>query len=311
MALHDTPDAPGERPPPRLARPDEVAAVARAATAQFPGARDMRRQYPLMFDAPEARHWIVERAGEVLAHAGCWLGQACVHERAVRVACLGAIFTVPGARERGLASAVVAAAVTGARAEGAQLGLISGRRSLYQRQGFEAVSPTAFFLAADHAPTTLTVHEADRDDAGSLAALYEAEPCRFRRPPADWERLLAAGTVFYGPGRILLVLDAGRPVAYAAFQQDPVELREAGPVHRAIELAGDRARLAAAVPALRAHLGAQHPLGLLALPEDGPLAGEALRRGWGRAEVQLAISAARWDPTLAGAPLPFYGLNYL
>jgi hypothetical protein len=246
----------------------------------------------------------------VLAHVGTWLGQARLGDRTVPLAAFGAVFTVPALRARGVGSRLLAAAVADARSAGAQLGLISGRRTLYLRQGFAPIPPTAFVLAAG-GDGTATVSVAGPADAGTLAALYDAEPIRFVRPRADWDRLLASGTVLYGPGQILLVHAGARPAAYAAFQRDPVKLREAGPVHRAVELAGDRGLLADAVPALRAHLGGDHPLGFVALPHDRALAGEADRRGWPAAEVQLGVSAARWDPALAQAPLPWYGLNYL
>jgi predicted N-acetyltransferase YhbS len=315
MPLHNTT---GETGGPYTLRPctaAEVASVAAAATALFraPGTGDMAREYPLLFDEANAAHlWVAERAGTLLAHAGAWLGQVRALGETIPVACFGAVFTQPAARGRGLGSEVLAAAVRAARAAGARLGLVSGSRPLYQRLGFAQIPPTSFVVAGggSTAPTPLDVAPAREEDSGALADLYSAEPIHFVRSPEDWRRLLACRTVFYGPGHVFVVRAGGRPVAYAAVQGKPTTLPGLGPAFRAVELAGDRAALAAAIPLLRDYLG-ELPLALVSVPNDEALTREAAARRWPGAEMQLPFSAARWDPTLSPSPIPWYGLNYL
>src|SRR4051812_23543120 len=231
---------------PRRCLPDELPRVAAAATRIFrkpaaPG--DLRREYPLLFDAANAPHlWIVERAGEILAHVGFCTSEAQLGEERARVACFGAVFTVESERGQGLSTALLTEAVADARAQGASVGLISGSRSLYQRFGFEPRPPTTFHLApaTGAAPSDLEIAVATPADGPALAALYDAEPVRFLRPPVDWRRLLDSRTVFYGPGRVLMVRRRGCLLAYAAFEGRTVELASIGPAVRAMELAGDR-----------------------------------------------------------------------
>ncbi len=274
---------------PRACRVGEVAAVAAAATAIFrapPRSGDMAAEYPLLFDEEHAdRLRVIERGGVILSHAGFWLGEAVLGPAGrARIACFGAVFTRPGQEGRGLGSAALADAVATARAMGAQVGLISGQRSLYERLGFSPMPP-AIGYAPGPGPCLGTWSQAD---PGDVARLYDAEAVRFVRSPRDWHRLLAAGTVFYGPGTVRQ-LDRAAYVAVDA-------------ASRVLEFAGDREALAAALPGLGI-------VEVIAPAHDHALA--AVARGWQRRAVPFPFGAARWDPSFFDAPLPFYGLNYM
>jgi hypothetical protein len=303
----------------------------------------MARRFPLLFDPANAgRLWIVEEDGRIVAHAGYCAPGASLAGTSARVVCFGAIFTEPDRRRRGLASAVLAAALAAARAEGAQLAMISGERPLYRRLGFEPLPATSFLIASATAhpypPSTLPLADggeraidrladtfiprpisegawevlrATKADVAALAALHDAEPVRFVRSPDDWLKLLKAGTVFYGPGAVMLVRRDERAVAYAALERRSTTLPGGGTIVRAVEIAGDRSALADAVPALAVAVAAPAPIALPALPHDQRLAELGAARGWPAVTLQLPFSASRLDPALANVPLPWYGLNYV
>ena len=294
----------------RPCQPQDLPRVTAAANAVFrapPRVGDMGREYPLLFDARHAdRLWIAEEApgGALLAHAGYALFDAVVPGRRLRVACFGSVFTDPAHRGRGLATLLLERGAEAARAAGAALALISGSRGLYQRLGFDPLPPVGFHLcpAAAGPVEARPATAADAGDIAALIALQEREPSRFVRAADDWARLLDAGVVFYNPGAVWLFGREGRPVAYAAVE-DRASLR-------APEVGGDRAALAAALPALAAHLGAS-AISVIDLPHDRALAAEATARGWPRHEARLPLSARWWDGTPAGSPVPWYGLNYV
>jgi GNAT superfamily N-acetyltransferase len=309
MALKDTRE--GKGVPPRGCRPDEVARVAAAASAiflhaRYPGA-DMAAWYPLLFEPANApRLRIVERDGRIASHAGFCVRDARLGDVRARVACFGAVFTTEARRGLGLATLVVEDAVAEARAAGAQIGLVSGWRGLYQRLGFSPAPPAVRHRGPPEGSVggELSIVPATAAHVTALAALHGAEPIRFERSAGDWARLLAAGIVMMAPGTVLLVRRAGRPVAYAAVERRPRDGRV--PVR---EVAGDRAAIVQALPALAAHVGA--PIDLVGPAHDDALAAAARAAGLPREHDRLAFGAAVWDRALASAPLPWYGLNFV
>jgi len=258
--------------------------------------------YPLLFDPGSADQLrVVERAGAIVSHAGFALFDAQLAERTARVACFGAVFTLPRWRGQGMASAALADAVTVARARGAEFALISGDRPLYARLGFRPISPARRTRGiAPGAAHGLRVRRAGLDDAAALAALYDTQLVRFRRSPRDWARLLAARVVMFGPGDIWIVEDAAAgPCGYLAVQRSP------GRAPQALEVVGDQA--VAAAPAVASALGV--PLDLV-LPTGYPTQCIS-RAGLVAREERFPFLAAVWDPAWAGAEPPWYGLNYV
>src|SRR5688500_5663011 len=146
-----SPGTSGDERPVRAATPADLPALIAAADAVFrtpprPGLGSMGHDYPLLFDPDNADNLMIATSAEgptearpearVVGHAGFTLREAVVFDTVVRVACLGAVFTDPAQRNRGLASRLFAAALERARTAGAQLALVSGRRGLYERAGF-------------------------------------------------------------------------------------------------------------------------------------------------------------------------------
>jgi predicted N-acetyltransferase YhbS len=310
-----------ELPAIRPATPADLPRVVAAADRVFrtplrPGLGSMGRDYPLLFEPGNAANlWLAEsRPGSLVAHVGFVVREATTGGRRVRVACFGAVFTLPEHQGRGVASRVFAAAAAHARSLGADLALVSGARGLYQRAGFAPYPPCLRYrvdgpLPAPAGSAPVRPVPYGPSALGDVIALQAAEPVRFERSAEDWSRLIAAGILFFSPGQLFVIERAGRRDAYMALATlTPSEA--ALPTGRVLEVAGDREAIARAAPALMGALG----LGALELvlpPHDQGLEASARQAGWAREELRFPFSAAWWNPTCADLPLPFYGLNYV
>jgi GNAT superfamily N-acetyltransferase len=282
-----------------------------------PGLGSMGHDYPLLF-APEnaANLFILEDdRGDVVAHAGFVLREASLARTRVRVATIGAVFTRPDQRQNGLGSQVLSAAVSSARQAGADLGLVSGARTLYERAGFSPYPPCPRYrvpaAAADGGAAEVVAYTPTA--LPEVMALYAAEPAHFVRSVADWQEVLAAGVLFFEPSRMFLLQRNRRTVAYLAVgspglgrDEAPGDPRGA----RALELAGDRDEIAAAAPWVARAL-ALDALDLVLPPGDESLSRWASQRGWMADEVRMPFTTTWWNPALRDLPLPFYGFNYV
>jgi predicted N-acetyltransferase YhbS len=307
----------------RPATPADLPRVIAAADAVFrsppvDGLHSMGHDYPLLFSTENVSHLLIAEgaSGELLAHAGFVLRSARLAGTEVPVATIGSVFTRPDQRQRGLATQVLTAAVDTARAAGATLGLVSGRRGLYERAGFSPypACPRYFVPAAHGLPSHLAISPYTDDALAAVMALSAREPVHFVRSPSDWQRLLGAKVLFFEPAETLLITRGGQVVAYVAVgrpSRSTPDLRDSVVRSaRVLELAGDRAAIAAAAPALAHQLGVAL-LEILLPPSDRSLDAEATARGWQAELAQLPFTSAWWDPKLASLPLPFYGFNYV
>jgi hypothetical protein len=144
----------------------------------------------------------------------------------------------------------------------------------------------------------------------AIMALHAAEPVRFVRPPADWERLVSCGVIFYDPARLFTVERGGRAVAYLVLGRRTDASAAAGDAWRALELGGDRAAIVDALPSLLGQLGVD-AVDLVMPPHDRSLDRLARAAGWQAEPVSFPFSATWWNGHLAGHVLPWYGLNYV
>jgi GNAT superfamily N-acetyltransferase len=281
-----------------------------------PGQGSMGRDYPLLFDAGNAGNlWLAEdERGEVIAHAGFVALQAAITGARAKVACFGAVYTVPEHQGQGLASRVFAAAAGHARAGGADLALVSGERGLYQRAGFVPYPPCRRYrVGADATAGGLPAADAVPFRPSALEeviSLYAAEPVHFERSSEEWAQLLQTGILFFYRSQLYLIERAGRPVAYAGVALLKRSDEPEGTIARVLELAGDRRALAAAAPSLRRQLGATS-LEVVVPPHDHSLEALAPALGWTGDEIRFPFASARWNPAHAQLPLPFYGFNYV
>jgi hypothetical protein len=255
------------------------------------------------------------RAGGIVAHAGFTLRPALLSGQAARVACFGAVFTAADQRGRGLGTQVFQAAVDRARASGAEVGLVSGSRGLYQRAGFTPYPLCRRYRVAAGAPDAANVVLAPFTPAalGDLARLHDAEPTRFLRSATQWQALAGAGVVFHHPGQLFLVRPRSggdpRACAYLAVATPAAPAGDRGP--RVLELAGDRQAIADVAPELARTLGSQ-AIDIILPPHDDSMEALAADRGWA-ADLIAPVSCVfqRWNPALSHLPLPFYGLDYI
>jgi GNAT superfamily N-acetyltransferase len=299
---------------PRAIEESEWGTLQAAVNEVFrPGGGDLTRDCPLLFDlASRENHRVIMRGGaagtipRVAAHAGFILREARVLERRHRVACVGAVFTAPAERGRGLASRVLLDALSRARQD-ADLVLASGDRGLYRRQGLDPVPPLARFSLPDGVPrlaasdVALEVRESNPDDLDAMAALYDAEDVHFVRSPADWRRLWGAGHLVDVPATFSVLLRRGRIVAYLVAQQGGRRADGSVRARRIMEIAGDRDAIIEAAP-LRGEE-------LLLPTYDSSTIDLCERRGWPRSTRQLPITAEALAADVV--VIPWYGLNYL
>ena len=218
---------------------------------------------------------------------------------------LGAVFTVSEARGQRLATRLLENVLADAR-RGTDLVLASGDRDLYRRQGLEPTPPLARFRVTTPgaaAPSGLEVRALDpaSADVDAVAALYDAEPVHFVRPLEDWRRLLAAGMLVDAPATFHTVCRAGRIVAYVAVQRESRRPDGTKRPRRALELAGDKAAIIEALPAIADEvLVAGYDAGTIVLAE---------RQGWTRTTRQFLITAEALTANVV--VIPWYGLSYL
>jgi predicted N-acetyltransferase YhbS len=305
----------------RPATPGDLPALAAAADAVFrtpprPGLDSMARNYPLLFAAGNAGNlWLAVEpgTGRIVAHAGYTLRPALLQGQAAQVACFGAVFTAADQRGRGLATQVFRAAVDRARAAGAELGLVSGARGLYERAGFVPYPLCRRYRVSAGVPATTPIVLSPYTPAllDDLVRLHAAEPTRLLRSRADWQALVSAGVVLHYPGRLFAISrpPADGPVAYVAVALPAVPVGDRGP--RVLELAGDRRAIADAAPAMAQALNLP-TIDLILPPQDDSLGDQAGQPGWA-ADLTAPVSCTfqRWNPALSQVPLPFYGLDYV
>lgn len=301
----------------RAPEAEEWPALRAAANRVFrPDGGDLFADSPLLFDPGNRTNLrVLVRGGEIVSHAGLFLCGARAGDTTLRVACLGAVFTVPEHRGRGLATAVVAEQVDFAHRQ-ADLLLVSGDGPLYRQFGLDRTPAMRRYPIAgnaiDAAGVRLRLYQAG--DLPAVTALYAGEPIGFVRSPAAWQRLLAAGRLMDAPAEVVIVLRDERVVAYAVIQKRHRKSGAESPgavgprTRRALELAGDR-------DALLACLG-QAADELLVPAYDTLSTTTAEQLGWIGTLHQLPISAAFSAPPSSLEPaaeriIPWYGLNYL
>lgn len=277
---------------PRGCVPEEVPAIVELANRVFErAAGDMGRKFPTLFCAGNAP-WLRTfwDGGRPVALVGVWCGAVVSSAGSLRVAHVGAVATVPEARGRGLATALLEDAFARLHAAGTSLVFISGARGLYLRLGARRFGRLWRYRwtggpEAGPAPAVRAeaVHGLRPEEWGALRRLYAAEPVHYLRSAADWRALLPAkGYLPAAGGRgLYLVRRAGVPAAYllvgAARRAEP---GAAGVRCGVDEFAGEREAVVAALPQILEARGAE-ALDLLVQGGDESL--HALLRGHGLA----------------------------
>ncbi len=159
----------------------------------------------------DGRFFVVADGERLLSHCALRVVTLVTATGRVRAGLLGSVCTDPGHRGRGLASAVVAAALAALREDAPHCLLWAHEPALYARAGFRDGAPeTCVLLARRPHPRLAGVRAATIADHAALHALHERKPLRVERTAAATSSLLTT------PGLTTLVLErAGAVVAYA------------------------------------------------------------------------------------------------
>jgi predicted N-acetyltransferase YhbS len=197
-----TPDHAYHAEGPRPVRSEEMPALSDLLDTVFrggPGNR-MFRQYPQLCNEANLKNLLVfADGGRVVSHYGMVQRWASFAGCTVRVACVGAVATLPEYRGRGLGTRLLEASCAKARADGVDIVMISGGRGLYRRNGavdFGFTTPALIDAAAAArvADPALRVREMTTYDIADCASLYAQQASRFLRPAADWDWFLRSRT---------------------------------------------------------------------------------------------------------------------
>ena len=209
---------------PRCARIDEIASITELADCVFMQGRTgvMGDLFPRLFHKDNRDNLFVFIDGErVVSHVGMVERKARIPGCGLHVACMGAVATYEDYRGRGLASQLVRAALDKARADGVDVMLISGDRTLYRRIGaFPVGRDFRCVLDADildwlHNPR-VRVRKALESDLPACAAAYDAKPVGFVRPMDEWKDYIDSKATAEGWHHLLVVEEDGEFRGYAA-----------------------------------------------------------------------------------------------
>ncbi len=225
-------------------------------------------EYPTLLSTPSPeRHRVVAAAGVPLAHAMLHEARLGTPRGGLRVGLIGAVYTDPRARGRGLASRCVESCAVELARRGVPLALLwSDRHDFYRRLGFERAGVETQ-LAIDAAcceragaDRRVEVGPASPGDFAALERLHAEKPVRAERAAGDLARLAATPEC-----RLRVARRHGGAVGYAALGRgDDFQ----GVIH---EWAGEPGAVLACLRALCAEAGALELL-------EGPGAPELARR---------------------------------
>lgn len=157
--------------------------------------RSMFEMFPTLFRRDNWENLLIFADGhEVVAHVGMLYRWACIQGITLKVALIGAVATHPEYRGRGLASKLFSLAQDMARADGADLMLISGARGLYTRAGAAIVGRLHELITGERVTSTceVSIRPFAPFDLHECKAAYAAKAAHFIRPLDDWEAFFAS-----------------------------------------------------------------------------------------------------------------------
>jgi predicted N-acetyltransferase YhbS len=211
-------------------------------------------QYPQLFDVYNGENLsICADDGKCVSHVGMIQRWATLQGCTIRVGGIGGVCTDPDYRNQGLASLCFDRAMAKAHTDGVDLMIVSGDRDLYRRRGCVHVGNVTHFSvpqdaipeAMERAAVDVTVDTATDAEMEAIAALYQNEPVRYVRLPADYRFARQSTYVMNRPSDFVTIRVHGALRAYA------IQTRaEPGQSCRLLEWAGDRHALFGAIPHL-------------------------------------------------------------
>lgn len=246
---------------PRAAKVNEVEAVVNLANDVFEARRrSMGRLFPTLFRPENARYLRIFTDG---ARPVALVG-ACVYEMSlfgcrVGVGNVGSVCTLPDYRGRGLATRLLADMTALLASDGAHIMDISGSRGLYLRAGCAQAGGFLAYgnITAKHAARLVSAAAATPVDCRkrhleALQGAYQREPVRYLRLMDDAALLAGRVDAAGEGGRLLVLARDGEVVGHLEMRFGERDGVMRGGVN---EYAGQRAAIAASLPAVMAHLG--------------------------------------------------------
>ncbi len=226
----------------RVPDPDEYLDVVALANEVFRHAEGLRptmeADLPLLFTPGDTSPFrVIGPRGAIASMLGVVVTRILLMGVTLEVASIGSVATAAAHRGRGLAGRLVDAAL-GESAE-RDLVFISGRLGLYTGRGAEPVGSFLEIervpaqLKADHRLTTVPYEDHWLD---ALVAMAQAEPVRWWRSRALWERLVTVRGRGSADTWIRLALLGSEPVGYlvAGMDENRAEVWEYGGSRRAL-----------------------------------------------------------------------------
>ena len=235
---------------PRRALPGDLSSILELADCVFMQGRTgiMGDLFPRLFHKDNLKNlFVFSENGRVVSLVGMVERKARIADCELHVACMGAVSTYEEYRGRGLSSQLVQTALDKARADGVDVMLISGDRTLYRRIGAVPVGcDFRCVLDADvlnrlHNPS-LRVRKAHAGDLAACATAYDEKPARFVRPMGEWADRLNSKAAAEGWHHLLIVEAAGVICGYLAVNRAP-----AWPHGEVAEFGGTPAAIAGAL----------------------------------------------------------------
>jgi len=217
------------------------------------GAGRMEEQYPLLFAPENFDHLLVMvDGGRVVSHVGALTRDISVMGCRMTAMSIGAVATYESHRGQGLATRLMEAAIRKAQDQDAVLMPISGGRGLYTRLGANRIGQYAAYVVRRGVLSSARtdVRPAKPSDLTAMTRLYAKESSRYVRSTADLKKVVDAAWICDRDGETMVIRQDGRAVAYAGIQKPRADREEEAGRARIVEIAGSRAALVRALPAL-------------------------------------------------------------
>lgn len=207
----------------------------------------MRGVFPTLFCKENADHLrIIGADGKIVSLIGVVVRDMVINGCRISVGNVGAVGTHEDYRKRGYAWAIFEDAMDKFRAEGVDMFLVSGFRSLYHLHGCTHVGKVARYKVTRGMGLPEIGVEArpfNSDDLPAWAALHRSEPVRFHRPYDDFRKLTERSPE-HGRGFLYSIWEGDCITAYAALGKTKSEGDE---ILYLNEYAGSRRALTGAI----------------------------------------------------------------
>lgn len=241
---------------PRLARRAEIENLAQLLSEVF-GFDDRydRSRFVSALRRPVHRRGslIMAEEGRPVSHILTATDRIIVHGCSVKVASIGGVCTHPDYRQRGYAGRILEKSLGLVAAQGARVLIVSGNRSLYQRnhcvpagQMLQVKVLRESVASASPGSGDLSARRLPADDWVSLSPLHSVEPVRFVRTADFFATRCAWGDI--SAPESWLITSRGEAVAYLSLTHAWDDREPARRV--AFEYAGSRAAILGALPAI-------------------------------------------------------------